>query len=318
MDKTIVDCHAHACLFSGDDEGNIFRPPLMKRWLPGYLKKRCGIPRDDPSPNDTYLALLAREISESDYAQKAVVLASDGIYDERGELDASRTCFLITNDYVCKKTGSYGELLFGASINPARKDALNELERCREHGAVLNKVLPNIQHFDPGEQRYVPFFRKMAELNMPLLAHAGYEFTLPGANQELGDPARLRTALEAGVTVIIAHAGSTGLPFGEKYFGTVQRLVATYPRVYLDTSALTLPSRAPMLFKLRRCDKLLQRCIFGTDYPLPSYVFPYAFSLPRGKLKEITGVKNYFDRQILLFKALGINLSETAGSSLFT
>ena len=39
----------------------------------------------------------------------------------------------------------------GASVNPTRKDALDELERVAALGAVLNKVLPNAMVFDPAD-----------------------------------------------------------------------------------------------------------------------------------------------------------------------
>ena len=70
------------------------------------------------------------------------------------------------------------------------------------------KVLPNTQQFDPANARYRAFYRAMAQRNVPLLSHVGYEFSLIGKDQSVGDPNRLRLPLEEGVTVIAAHACS--------------------------------------------------------------------------------------------------------------
>ena len=39
-----------------------------------------------------------------------------------------------------------------------------------EAGAVLVKVLPNSQQFDPGHYRYQKFYRELAKLSLPLLS----------------------------------------------------------------------------------------------------------------------------------------------------
>ena len=59
----------------------------------------------------------------------------------------------------------------------------------------------------------------------------------------MGDPDRLRTALDEGVTVIAAHACSYGLMLYEKFIPTLHEFANTYPNFYCDISALTLPNR---------------------------------------------------------------------------
>ena len=91
----------------------------------------------------------------------------------------------------------------------------------------------------------------LAERKLPFLSHVGYEFSLIGKNQSVGDPDRLRPALDEGVTVIAAHACSHGvLPYKSSC-----RRDATwcsgYPRFYAAISALTLPNRMRMLLRLR-------------------------------------------------------------------
>ncbi|NIO11756.1 MAG: amidohydrolase family protein, partial [Deltaproteobacteria bacterium] len=111
----------------------------------------------------------------------------------------------MSNDYVLNTIKTYpNEFLAGVSINPQRRDALEELHRCAEAGATLVKILPNTQQFDPANQEYKPFYRALAQLQIPLLSHVGYEFSLLARDQTLGDPHRLRVALDEGATVIAA------------------------------------------------------------------------------------------------------------------
>ena len=64
---------------------------------------------------------------------------------------------------------------------------------------------------DPAAELCDPFYERMAALGLPLLVHCGSEHAVGGARtQELGNPLRLRRALEAGVRVIVAHCASTG------------------------------------------------------------------------------------------------------------
>ena len=309
MERGLTDIHIHAPPFTdgayGGDGASVVTPTPASGLLLGYLSRRLGIERGDPAPSETYMARLDAEIESAKYVSKGVVFGLDGVYDGRGVLDEGATRFRITNDRVLALLEGRGNLLFGASINPERADAVDELDRCSESGARLVKVLPNTQSFDPADKRHVPFYRKMAERGLPLLSHSGFEFALPAPDQSLGDPARLRRALDEGVTVISAHGASTGLVFFERYLGTARELAATYDSYFLDTSAMTLPIRAAALFKILKMEELRERLLFGTDYPIPMFLSPFVFSLGVGTIKRLYGEKNYFDRQYLLFTALG-------------
>src|SRR5207248_1320227 len=151
-------------------------------------------------------------IQSSQHVGRAVLLVMDGVYDSAGNLDQQATEFLISNDYVLKLAKSYPqEIWAGVSVNPKRRDAIDELHRCAEAGAKLVKWLPNAQQFDPADKRYIPFYRELVRLRIPLLSHVGYEFSLIGTDQSAGDPNKLRVPLDEGVTVIAAHGCSHGL-----------------------------------------------------------------------------------------------------------
>jgi predicted TIM-barrel fold metal-dependent hydrolase len=250
---------------------------------------------------------LLQELQASQFVEKAVLLGMDGVYDQTGQLDREATHFLISNDYVLHMVKAYPhQFLAGVSINPQRRDAVDELHRCAEAGATLVKVLPNSQQFDPANPDYTRVYRTMAQLKIPLLSHVGYEFSLIGKDQSLGDPHRLRLPLEEGVTVIAAHACSYGLMVYEKFHPTFLNFVNTYPNFYADISALTLPNRFKMLLLLRKHPEVHHRLLFGTDYPLSVFKFPAWGRISSKELATTLKTTNRFDRQYHVCKSLGL------------
>ena len=168
------------------------------------------------------------------------------------------------------------------------------------------KVLPNSQQFDPSQSRYKKFYQELAKLGLPLLSHVGYEFSLMGKDQSVGDPNRLRTALDQGATVIAAHACSYGLMLYEKFYPTLLQFIQHYPNFYADISALTLPNRLRMLLKLRHHPEIFDRLIFGTDYPLSVFHLPMWGLTNLSSIRHIMNTTNRFDRQFLVCENLGL------------
>ena len=213
--------------------------------------------------------------------------------------------FYIPNDAVLAAVRGRPRLWPGASINPNRRDAIEELERVAAAGAVLVKVLPNAQAFDPAEARHRPFYRALARLGLPLLSHIGYEFSLIGQDQSVGEPNRLIPALEEGAVVIAAHGCSQGLWALEPHLKTMGELAARFKNFYTDLSALTLPNRAGALLRLRRRPELFERFLFGTDFPLPCFAYP-ALAAGPGAYLAARKAGNRFDRQKAVLDGLGI------------
>lgn len=305
----MIDVHVHLAALPDGGNGCYISEKMLRRPLSRFIAWKFGIDFRKPAEaNAFYVERLLRELERATLIDKVVLLALDGVYDAGGNLDMARTDFLISNAYALElATKRPDRFLAGASVNPQRRDALDELERCAASGAALVKILPNAQCFDPAEARYLPFYRALARLKLPLLSHVGYEFSLAGRDQSAGDPARLRNALEEGVAVIGAHGCSQGLFGYEPHLETVREFVSRYPHFYLDASALTLPNRADMLFILKRHPEIQERLVFGTDYPLPVLAYP---SIGRGYNEAARA--NYFDRQALVLKNLGIAFRDFA------
>jgi hypothetical protein len=321
--KSLIDCHVHLAALPDGDNGCFISPKLLRSPLFRFLLWKHDLSPTEPrAANQRYLDHLLRELRASRYVSKAVLLGMDGFYDQSGLLNRQRTDFLVSNDYVFAAVRAYPEIfLAGPSINPQREDAIDEIHRCADVGAALIKVLPNAQHFDPADRKYKPFYRALAQRKLPFLSHVGYEFSLIGKDQSLGDPERLRLALDEGVTVIAAHACSYGLMLYEKYLPTFHDLSRRYPHFYADISALTQPHRMKMLLHLRRHPDLQSRLFFGTDYPLSVFHLAAWGRVGPGKLWNMIRTHNRFDRQVevctglrLRFRSLGELLAPPASS----
>ncbi|MBI4345482.1 MAG: amidohydrolase family protein [Elusimicrobia bacterium] len=292
----MTDVHVHLAALPTPANGCLLSKRMRRSPITHLVAWSQGLPLDDAeTANARYLDRLDEELGRSRSVRRAVLLGMDGVYDASGRLDEGHTDFLIANDCVLEARKRSERFLAGVSINPARRDAVEEAERCADRGAVLVKVLPNAQCFDPSEKRFQDFYRALARRKLALLSHVGFEFSLIGQDQSVGDPARLRAALDEGVTVIAAHGCSTGLFVWEKYLETMRELAARYPRFYVDTSALTLPNRVGALWRLARSPELNDRFLFGTDYPLPVFGWGHGGD-----------ADNRFDRQARVLTGVGL------------
>jgi hypothetical protein len=309
----LIDLHCHTAGIGAGGSG-CFVSDAMKRsvrfdaFLRGF-----GITRAELEAQGDSLVIdrIAAGIAASDKVGRAVILALDGAVDERGELDRARTEMYVPNEFVAGEVAKHPQLLFGASVNPYRRDALARLDWAKAHGAVLVKWLPSIQHIDPSDARLVPFYRKLVELKLPLLTHTGTEHSFTQSDDSLCDPERLRLALEQGVTVIAAHAATKGRYEGKPAIERLAALMKAYPNLYADTSSLTQINKHSDLLKVLRRPEFRGRLVYGTDYPLtamPVMVSPwyYPFRLSWHQKRSISATENPWDRDVALKQALGM------------
>ena len=313
-ERSLIDCHVHLAALPEGTNGCHISPKMLNSPLFRFLLWKHGLPLNDPrEANRKYIEDLRGELRASRHVRQAVLLGMDGVYDERGQLNRSETHFLIGNDYVLETARAHpDDFLPGVSINPQRRDAVDEVHRCADAGASLVKVLPNAQQFNPAEARYTPFYRALAERRLPFLSHVGYEFSLIGKDQSVGNPERLELALDQGVTVIAAHACSYGLMVYERFLPVLLDFSGRYANFYADISALTLPNRVRMLLHLRRHPEIHDRLLFGTDYPLSVTHVAAWGRVGLLALRNIVRMKNRFDRQYTVCKSLGVGFRSIA------
>jgi predicted TIM-barrel fold metal-dependent hydrolase len=281
-------------------------------WKLRYYLKSFGTTREElEQKGDAYvIQLISEKLARSQHVGQAIVLALDGVVDERGELDRARTEIYLPNEFVARETAKTTNLLFGASINPHRGDALVRLDWAKANGAQLIKWIPSIMAIDPADERLVPFYKKLIELKLPLLTHAGQERSFTHANDALCDPERLRLPLRLGVTVIVAHIASTGENAGERDTDRLRPLFAEYPNLYSEISSLTQANKLGYLREALTHPEFEGRLLYGTDFPLINMplVSPYFFplNLTRRQMVQIHRIENPWDRDVALKQALGV------------
>lgn len=309
----IVDFHVHAAGLGYGGSGAFLNKEMRENFRVHFFLRWVGVTEQELEAEGDQLVLrrLSKNIARSRYVDQAVVLAMDGIVDRTtGLLDETRTQFYVPNDFLAREVAKYPNLLFGASINPNRKDSIELLERVAAQGAVLVKWIPSIMDIDPSDEFFIPFYKKMAELGIPLLSHTGMERSFAHARDELSDPLKLLLPLKHGVTVIAAHMAATGQSEGRDNFERLLSILPAYPNFYTDISSLTQFNRLGYLAKALNIPWAIDHMIFGTDWPLQHFpvVSPWYHVGHIGWVNawRIARIENVWDRDVALKQALGV------------
>ncbi len=306
-----IDCHVHVVGNGTAGTGCWYRPRGITRFGAPLMLRSVGLPRSALTGDldGLYAQQLLRFVRESS-VDAAVILAQDEPYRENGDVIANTGSFYVPNDYVLSLARQHREFLPAVSIHPARRDALAELERCLEAGAVMLKCLPNCQNLDWNSPRYTRFLERMAESGLILLAHTGSERTLPVLNAALASPRVLTRALEIGVTCIAAHSGTGTMLLDPDYFEIFVEMTRRFPRLYGDNSALAgcnFRARPSALRRMVQDPTLAARILHGSDVPVPvTGVLLWAFGLlPWRVYREASAIANPMERDAVLKRALG-------------
>lgn len=311
--KSVVDFHVHAAGLGYGDSGCFINQTMRDNFRFPFYLMAMGVTEDELKEHGDKILFekISKAVAESSTVSHAVILAMDGAINSQGELDKIITQVYIPNEYVYEETRKYNNLLFAASINPYRPDALERLQQVSEQGAVLIKWIPSIMMIDPADPRLTAFYQKMVELDMPLLTHTGMEKSFPGAKDALADPMRLRLPLQLGVTVIAAHIATTGESEGEDNFERILPMFQQYPNLYADISSLTQINKLGYMKKALAIPALSGRLIYGTDWPLQFFPLVSAwYHIDMIGFKNaiaISWMDNQWDRDVVLKRAMGVS-----------
>lgn len=319
--KSILDVHSHlACL---NFPGCYIRPAFKNSFKFKFYMKASGLETSDldsANADEVMVNAYVKRLNESELYNGAIVYALDGFYDANGNLDREKTDILIPNEYIYDISQRARNLYFGASINPNKTGALEELDLVYTQGAKLIKWIPctmgiNLKNPTPQVEQ---FLDRMKELNLPLVSHVGGENTFSWADEELCDPRNIETVLKKGITVVAAHGAISG-KFDEKPGYTyLLDLIQQYPNLYVDNSAGLFVNRFGF-YKDVFLTNFHGRTLQGTDYPLSyiSFVGFQAISLPQFK-DEMNGfwyqyakkTKNIHDLEAAIKIGLGTSLKD--------
>jgi uncharacterized protein len=304
-----IDCHVHVVGNGTGGTGCWYRPRGLTRYGAPFMVRSVGLPPAalQGDLDALYAAQLLKFIRESSL-DAAVILAHEEPYRDNGEPILDVGSIYVPNDFVLGLARRHPEFLAAVSIHPARRDALEELERCLDGGAVMLKCLPNCQNMDWNDPRYTRFLERMAESGLILLAHTGSERTMPVLAPQLASPRVLTRALEIGVTCIAAHCGTGTIGLDPDYFDVFVEMTRRYPRLYGDNSAL-----AALTFRFRPSARrkmlepeLAARILHGSDVPVPvSGAVMWAFGMMSWReWRASARIANPLERDVYLKQAL--------------
>lgn len=286
--ERLIDYHVHIAGMNTGKTGCFVNPAMFERF---NIKENTrfklflsalGIRHIENADQEALdrLVSLARDAGKGRY----VILALDKNYNKDGTPNAKKTNFFVPNEYVYKIYEANPDIFIPAvSIHPYRKDALRELEKWAAKGVRIVKWIPNAQGINPADADIIPYYMKMKELRMILLSHGGQENAVDvKEDQKLGNPLLLRTPLDIGIKVIIAHGASLGKGLDidnpgkgmANNFDLFLRLMDEKKYeglVFGDISAQLQFNRlsGPLKKILARPD-LHHRLVNGSDYPLPA------------------------------------------------
>lgn len=298
---TKIDVHVHLAGRGTDESGCWLSPAFRRRPTYLFLRLRDGIASDEAWAEGIAERVRASELD------RAVVLGFDGVYDRRGVLDRSRSQMVVPHRWTFEVCRRFPELLPGPSVNPGRADALDALEECVEEGAVLIKWLPSVQAIDPAAASHGPFYRRLAETEIPLLVHSGgSEQTFAQVAPHLGDLQRLLPPLRAGVRVIVAHTAVPVRIRGDRdQLPLLREMLEAFPQLWVDDSGISNPSRFQYLPALARDPLIVSRTLHGSDFPVPSNAFYYPRALGLRRVAELERIRNRMQRDVEIKRALG-------------
>ncbi|HUG93966.1 MAG TPA: amidohydrolase family protein [Planctomycetaceae bacterium] len=273
-----VDVHTHVfCWGENPDEGFVSER-VRRGWLTRLL---LALTRIRSEEGETLSAKIRNRLLRHVNASKldhVVVLAQDAVYRADGSRDDAATHFYVSNDYVLGLADESSRILPGCSINPVRRDALHELERCHSAGARLVKVHTAIQGVDPSRTEFDPFYRLARELGVVLMFHTGYEHSCPVISQKYTDPRLLARPLDHGGTVIAAHCGTCAFFDPEDYYPRFIEMLGRHDNLYGDTAIMASLVRWNSLRRLEREPPAVRdRIVHGSDYPFPPARLPHLF-----------------------------------------
>lgn len=301
-----LDFHLH--LFgNGDNRSGCRLTPAITD-SPNFqmLASRLRLHERAKTVDESYVLALAEHLQQSGL-QAGLVLAQDAVYDDRGEPDWARTPFYVPNDYLFEIAARYPQwMLPCVSINPDRKDALTELERCVERGAGALKIHPPIQGVDLADRKHTRFFQRCAALNIVVLVHTGHEHSSPIIDVGLANPRKLELALDQGCTVVACHCGTGRQGDHPDMLPDFLAMIRRYTNLWGDTSVLGSLGRSRDFIRLLDDPLACERLLHGSDFPFPAIPTAFAGRIGAMEAPRLQVMSSLIHQDYALKEALGV------------
>ena len=320
MTGPIIDIHTHLAGVGHGGTGCWMSRKKFNSLVYRLLRFKLGLNHvaDAADVDKTYLSRMEQDLTAATAhgaLDGAVIFPHERMYDDAGKPIEALQDMYVPNEYAiaCAEramvSGQGGtprwRFLPAMSVHPYRPDALEATRKFLAAGAVAMKWLPSSQNIDARDKRCGPIFDLLARAKVPLIAHTGGEHTVRVTRKDLGDPDALIPALEAGVTVVMAHCGTRSLFFETDWSGRFAALARKYPNCYGDTSAFSAPGRTRWANWFIRHGDLLPKLVHGSDYPVPPSAWLSVMTLGFRQARRIGGIWSLMERDVAIKRAKG-------------
>jgi uncharacterized protein len=304
--KPTLDIHIHLFGIGDGRSGCRLSKEITEKPTFQLLKKMLRLQERAKTLDEGYVLALAEQLQASGL-RKGVILAQDAVYGPDGKPDWAKTHFYVPNDHLLKVVARYPRWMVPCvSINPDRRDALDELNRCHQQGARILKIHPPTQGVDLADKKHTQFFRRCAELKMLVMVHTGHEHSAPIIDVRLASPLKLQLALDEGCTVIACHCG-TGRPQDHPdMLPDFLALARKFKNLWGDTSILGSFGRERDFLRLLADKSILDRLLHGSDFPFPSVPLAFAKTIGAVTALALQSIPNTLQQDLALKNALGI------------
>lgn len=232
-----------------------------------------------PLTNGTVSGL--KEVLTEDGISKAVILPI--ATKPKQQTTINNWAAELKDDFFCP---------FG-SIHPMAEDRMEELDRIKSLGLYGVKFHPDYQDFMIDDEFMIPVYKKCAELDLPVVFHAGYDPISPDLYHCQAKSAAAVFDAVPDMTLILAHGG------GMRDWDNVEKyLVGKKGRLYFDISVIAgeiTPEQLLRIIRRHGADRIL----FGSDCP---------WDKPENEIKMINDLPLSQEEKDMIFykNALGI------------
>ncbi|HEY1687020.1 MAG TPA: amidohydrolase family protein [Tepidisphaeraceae bacterium] len=245
----IVDCHTHIWQ-SPEQLGQVDWGDVPRGAKPRNLRNanaRARIPLPPAADPDHHMA-------QASAVDKTIVLGFKSKY-----LGAE-----IPNRFVADYVNRFPQKLIGfAGIDPTQAGAIDELREAQGELRLRGfTIAPANQDFHPADSRAMEIYAVAEELKMPVLVHAGNQFTQRG-KMEFARPYLFDEVARMfpNLRIILSQ-------MGQPWIDETIALLGKHPHVYADVSGLLVrPWQAYNALVNAYQHDVIEKLLFGSDFP---------------------------------------------------
>jgi predicted TIM-barrel fold metal-dependent hydrolase len=172
------------------------------------------------------------------------------------------------NDWTCQTAKEQPCLVPFISLDPSMgaEEAVAEVRRCREQGAVGIKLHPSSQRFNPDDPNLWPVYAEAESLEMPVLSHGGV-FPADPESSDFSRPKAFARVLKAfpKLRFVLAH-------MGQGYLEESLAMAEEFENIHFDSSSVITGTLWPpelsddeIVAMVRRFGA--ERILFASDWP---------------------------------------------------